>query len=154
MSKRSARHATIVVERRFDAPPAAVFGAWADKAAKMRWFFCNESWRLYECSLDFRVGGREIWRVGPEGGVEHRNDTIYRDIVPDERIIFAYDMSLDDVRISCSLATVEFRPAGKGTRLVLTEHGVYLDGYDDPAGREHGWGAGLANLAKALERMG
>ena len=47
-------------------------------------------------------------------------------------------MHRDDVRISVSLATVELEPHGDGTRLTLTEHGVYLDGHDTPAQREHG----------------
>ncbi|MBV8652023.1 MAG: SRPBCC domain-containing protein, partial [Alphaproteobacteria bacterium] len=60
------------------------------------------------------------------------------DIVPDERIIYSYDMHLDDKRISVSLATIELKPAGAGTRLVFTEQGVFLDGYDDAGSRERG----------------
>ena len=52
--------------------------------------------------------------------------------MPNERIIYGYDMHLDDKRISVSLATVEFKPAGKGTRLTFTEQGAFLDGFDDP----------------------
>ena len=47
---------------------------------------------------------------------------------------------------------MEFKPAGSGTRLVFTEQGAFLDGYDDPAGREHGTGTLLDNLGKALKR--
>ena len=47
-------------------------------------------------------------------------------------------MHLDQRRISVSLATIEFEPAGDGTRLILTEQGVYLDGADQPAAREQG----------------
>ncbi len=38
MTDRSVTHATFVVERRYDASPARVFAAWADPAAKARWF--------------------------------------------------------------------------------------------------------------------
>jgi hypothetical protein len=38
-------------------------------------------------------------------------------------------MSVDQTLISVSLATVELKAAG--TRLVVTEQGVWLDGYDD-----------------------
>ena len=58
--------------------------------------------------------------------------------MPNERIIYGYDMHLDDKRISVSLATVEFKPAGKGTRLTFTEQGAFLDGFDDPRLRERG----------------
>ena len=38
MSQRSATHATFVIERTYDASPARVFAAWADRSAKGRWF--------------------------------------------------------------------------------------------------------------------
>ncbi len=38
MTERSVTHATFVVERLYDASPARVFAAWADPAAKRRWF--------------------------------------------------------------------------------------------------------------------
>jgi hypothetical protein len=38
------------------------------------------------------------------------------------------------------LATFEIKPAGQGTQLTLTEHGAFLDGYDDAGSREHGTG--------------
>ena len=50
-----------------------------------------------------------------------------------------------------SLATIEFKPAGKGTRLVLTEQGVFLDGYDDAGSREHGTGHLLDALGASLK---
>ena len=71
--------------------------------------------------------------------------------MPNERIIAVYDMHLDQTRISVSLATVEFKAAGAGTQLIYTEQGAFLDGYDDPAGREHGTHALLDNLDKALK---
>ena len=61
-----------------------------------------------------------------------------------------YDMHLDDTRISVSLATVEFEPEGAGTRLVLTEQGAFLDGFDDPSLRERGTRDLLAALDAAL----
>jgi hypothetical protein len=45
-------------------------------------------------------------------------------------------MHLDDRHISISLATVELKPAGKGTRLIFTEQAIMLDGYSDPDARE------------------
>ncbi|MFL6111564.1 MAG: SRPBCC domain-containing protein, partial [Catenulispora sp.] len=76
----------------------------------------------------------------------------YQDIVPNERIVTSYDMHMDDKRISVSLATVEFRPDGTGTRLVLTEQGAFLDGYDDPADRQRGTVELLDALAVELKR--
>src|SRR2546429_523910 len=152
MTERSVTHATFVVERTYDAPPARVFAAWANPAAKARWFAGPDEWGPGEHELDFRVGGREISRGGPKGGPVHAFDGRYHDIVPDQRIVYTYDMHLDDTRISVSLATVELKPAGTGMRLTFTEQGAFLDGHDTPAQREQGTGALLDALGAELRR--
>jgi uncharacterized protein YndB with AHSA1/START domain len=72
-------------------------------------------------------------------------------LVPDERIIYAYDMRIGEQRISVSLASIELTPAEAGTRLVLTEHGMFLDGLDQAADRERGTRELLDKLAAALD---
>jgi uncharacterized protein YndB with AHSA1/START domain len=150
MTERSVEHATFAVERTYEASPARVFAAWADPEAKARWF--GGSGEEGEFELDFRVGGRERTRGGPEGGPVFTFDGRYQDIVPDERIVYSYDMHLDKTRISVSLATVEFKPDGDGTTLIFTEQGAFLDGHDTPAQREQGTGSLLDALGKQLGR--
>jgi uncharacterized protein YndB with AHSA1/START domain len=150
MTDRSVVHATFTIERDYDAAPARVFAAWATKEAKARWFACHGDWVTTRHDFDFRIGGSERLNTGPAGGTDHGFDAVYHDIVPAQRIVYSYGMHLGDRRISVSLATIEFRAKGKGTRLVFTEQGAFLDGYDDVAGREHGTRIGLDNLAAAL----
>ena len=138
MTERNISHATFTVERTYDAAPARVFAAWADQKSKARWFVGPDGWDRSDHQLDFRVGGSESVSGGPPGGTVHRYNAIIYDIVPDNRIISTYEMHLDDVRISVSLATVEIKPAGKGAKLVYTEQGAFLDGYDDAGAREEG----------------
>lgn len=152
MIERSAVHGSFTIERIYDAAPTRVFAAWSSVEAKAAWNVCDTSWRLTEHVMDFRVGGRERIRTGPAGGTVHAFDGTFHDIVPDERIVFAYDMRLDQRLISTSLVTLTFVRAGKGTRLGFTEQGVFLDGYDDIAGREEGTRVGLDNLLVALQR--
>jgi uncharacterized protein YndB with AHSA1/START domain len=152
MTDPSTRHDTFVIERTYPASPARVFAAWADPEAKARWFACHDEWQSGGHELDFRVGGREQLRVGPPGGPVHRYDARYQDIVPNRRIVYTYDMHLDDTRISVSLATVELSPADAGTRLVFTEQAVFLDGFDNCTDREHGTGELLERLGAALAR--
>ncbi len=65
-----------------------------------------------------------------------------------------YEMYLDDARISVSVATVVLEAAGEGTKLTMTEQGVFLDGLDNPAEREHGTGEMLDTLARYLQSTG
>lgn len=151
MSARSAVHGSFTLERVYPASPARVFRAWADPAIKARWFGGPADWPQLERSADFRIGGKERLSARKNSGVVTTFDAVYHDIVPDHRIIYCYDMHLDGVHISASLATVELTPAGNGTRLTFTEQAVFLDGYDDAGSREHGTRILLEQLGKALE---
>jgi uncharacterized protein YndB with AHSA1/START domain len=150
---RSTQHATFVIERAYLAPPARVFAAWATAGAKARWFSGPaDRWTLKRRELDFRVGGRELLVGGFSDGPVATFESRFQDIVPNERIVYSYEMRLDDQRISVSLATVVFEAVAAGTKLVVTEQGVFLDGHDAPASREAGTRALLENLDTALLR--
>jgi uncharacterized protein YndB with AHSA1/START domain len=148
MTQRSAVHDTFTIERTYPAPPARVFAAWSEPDAKRRWF---GSAREHE--LDFRVGGAERLVARMESAV-YTYDARYQDIVADERIVYSYDMHRDDDRISVSLTTVELTPSGDGTLLRYTEQGVYLDGHDTAAQREHGTRELLEALASQFTETG
>ena len=62
-------------------------------------------------------------------------------------------MYCDADRLSVSVVTVDFEPAGAGTRLVFTEQGVFLDGRDTPAQREEGSRPLLDKLQAELDRQ-
>jgi uncharacterized protein YndB with AHSA1/START domain len=111
---------------------------------------------------DFRVGGTEIssGAFAPTG--EHVERLEYRgtfhDIVPGERVVFSYHLTVDDVRRWASLVTVELAAADGGTRLRHTEHYVFLaytaDGAHDTAHLEGGTRLQLNGLAAALGTPG
>ena len=136
---RSAVHDTFRLDRHYDAPPGRVFRAFADPAAKAKWFGGPEETKREDEEFDFREGGRETMVSVFGDGTRFGFYATYTDIVPDERIVYTYEMAMNGRRISVSVATVEVRPAaGGGTDFVLTEQGVYLDGLDNAAQRRQG----------------
>lgn len=150
MTDRSVTHATFALEHRYAAPPARVFGAWADPAIKTRWFTGALDPATAPMSMDFRVGGTEQAVTSADGGPVIVYEGVFRDIVPGERIVVANWIDVDGERISVSQFTAEFRADGNGTRLVVTEQGAYLDGHDNPDSRAIGIRAQLDALAAEL----
>lgn len=146
---RASVHASFVLERVYPVLPSRVFAAWSNREAKARWYSCHDDY-----TLDFRVGGRESNRGGAPGGPVWACDALFHDIVVDERIVYSYDLRCDDALVSVSLVTVELAPAEGGTRFLFTEQGVFLDGHDTPAHREHGTRLGFERLALELAHAG
>lgn len=148
MKKSTAVHNTFVIERDIKAPVERVFQAFADPEQKSKWFKGPPDWYQGSKKFDFRVGGREHDEGGPKGEWVSRFDSYYYDIIPNQRIVYTYEMHIDDRKLSVSLATIEFVKSDKGCLLTLTEQGVYLDGHDSAKGREEG----TIGLIDALEK--
>ena len=150
MTERSVTHGTFSIERTYPADPARVFKAWADPKIKQRWFGGGQNNTI---EFDFRVGGRERSAgKGPDGS-EYTFSVLYQDIVPDNRIVYTYEMSLNGQRISVSVAAIELKPEAEGTRMTVTEHGAYLDGLDKPSVREKGTIWLVDQLGAELDRQ-
>jgi uncharacterized protein YndB with AHSA1/START domain len=154
MTLSTVAHDTFVIERNYNVTVAQIFRAWADPRLKARWFAGSADALGAGYELDFRVGGREVNRGGPPGGPVYRNESQFHDIVPEQRIVYTYEMYADEDRISVSVATVQFRRQDVSTELVLTEQGVFLDGRDTVAQREEGTRSLLGSLAAVLNGGG
>jgi uncharacterized protein YndB with AHSA1/START domain len=147
-------HASFTIKRTLNHPVAAVYKAFADPVEKAKWFGGpKDQIKLIESANDFRVGGRDrlagAW-IGKN--LVSRFDCTYFDIVPNTRIVYAYEMHLNEKKISVSLATLEFLADGGKTHLIVTEQGAFLDGYDDNGSREQGTNALLDAMAASLEK--
>ena len=150
--ERSQTHATFVVERSYPVPVAEVWHALSDNDARDQWFGGGEAFEVKHKSHDFRVGGRAVEEGQWHGGPRSRFESTYTDIVDRRRIVFTYDMWVDDQHLSTSLTTITVEPDDGATRLTYTEQGVHFDGLDSVEGREEGTRVILDGLASFLTR--
>jgi uncharacterized protein YndB with AHSA1/START domain len=156
MTERSVIHDTFVIERTYPASPSRVFAAFASREAKDAWGDTGDITEAEPTTgpveFDFRVGGHERFGIVYQG-VRYTYDAIYYDIVPDQRLVYSYEMYADSLRSSVSVATIEFVSTADGTVLTWTEQGAYLDdfdGQDAPRLRQGGTSEMLDGLAKYL----
>jgi uncharacterized protein YndB with AHSA1/START domain len=148
--ERSEIHATFVIERSYPVPVGAVWHALSDNDARDNWFGGGDVFDVHEKSHDFRVGGHGVEAGQWHGGPKSRFVSTYTDIVDQQRMVFTYDMWIDDRHISTSLTTIAVTPEGDGTLLTYTEQGVHLDGLDSAEGREEGTAGLLDTLGSFL----
>lgn len=142
-------HGAFTITHRYAHSPERVFRAFADKATKRRWFVEGEGWTIHSYDMDFRVDGREASRFQFGDGPHMINESVYHDIVPNQRIVLSYRMAMaNEAPFSVSLVTTEFHADGAGARITHTEQGVYYNGPDDVKGREEG----TRELLDALEK--
>lgn len=148
---RSVAHGEFHLERVYDWPVTHVWEALTDPKAKSKWFAGpSRGWELLDRQMDIRVGGRERLRGRRDTGVVTTFEAIYQDVVPNARLVYCYQMLLDEKKISVSLATLELQSTGRGTRLKVTEQGAFLDGYEDAGARERGTAQLLDALGSSL----
>jgi uncharacterized protein YndB with AHSA1/START domain len=148
---RSVVHATFHLQRTYDAPVARVWRALTDEAAKQKWFGGPPGrWELLERRMDVRAGGSERLKGRWEGGVVSTFEATYHEVIPNERLVYSYEMHLNEKKISVSLATMQLKAETGKTTLIVTEQGAFLDGYDDAGSREQGTGHLLDALGRSL----
>jgi len=122
------RHDTFTISRRLDAAPAVVFSAFADSGVRRRWFRLPGSGSVHH--HEFQVGGGEtahstfsVLDSVPER-LEYRSR--YLDIVPDRRIVFVYESTVDGLLRWTSLVTVLLADDSGSTLLKWTEQVAFL----------------------------
>lgn len=138
-TERRLAHSGFTLTRDYPTPVHRVWDAFACEDQKLAWFGTGDSYESGEWAFDFRVGGRDVAEGAFHNGPVSRYEATYTDIVKHVRIVTTYDMWLDGVHMSTSLATFEFEPTTTGTRLTHTEHGAFLDRFwADGPNREEG----------------
>jgi uncharacterized protein YndB with AHSA1/START domain len=153
-------HGSFELELALPAPRSLVFAAFAEPQLRRRWFRIPSDTGDGLHELDFRLGGSEVAfaTLAPAGTAERlAYRSLFLDIVPDERIVFTYELVVDGRRRSVSLVTVEFAPDDGGTRLTRTEQYALLavegDGRNEVAHLEGGTRLQLNGLVALVGRL-
>ena len=148
IERRLAR-ARFTLTRAYPVPLDRVWKAYAEDDQKLEWFGTGDSYESGEWAFDFRVGGRDVAEGKFHDGPVSRYVATYTDIVEHVRIVTTYEMWLDGVHMSTSVASFEFEPIDEGTRFTHIEHGVFFDQFwADAPNRE----VGTRGLLDALGR--
>lgn len=151
---RSAKPETFMVERAYDHPVSLVFWAFTDLDAKQMWYGGKPKWEVTHHTLDFTVGGWEKWRGRPNSDAPWMtNDGLYLDILPDERIIHQYSMTMDGKLFTVSQQVLEFSTRGSGSHIRLTEQILFIDGVDHLEDRIEGTQGMLDSLNAHLDTL-
>lgn len=139
----------ISLERTFATTPDRVFRAFTDPAWLARWLSPGNL-VVEEAIADAQVGGRfRVAMRDPEDGSPHVSNGVYREVVPNERIVHTWQWEGSDLE---TLLVIDIEPLAEcRTRLRLT-HARFPD---EALATLHngGWNACIAKL-EVLEELG
>ncbi len=105
---------SLTLKRRLNAPPSKVFAAWTDPEKLAHWFGPADTVAgSSSAELDVRVGGRFRIRFSTANGEHHEVGGVYREVTPDQRLVFTWAWRSTPERES--LVTVALKPDGAAT---------------------------------------
>jgi uncharacterized protein YndB with AHSA1/START domain len=133
---------SLTLKRHLNAPPAKVYAAWTDPAKIAGWFGPGQI-ESVRAETDVRVGGRYRIVMQASGDV-HDVSGVYREVVPNEKLVFTWAWRSTPERES--IVTVLLKADGDGTLLTL----IHEQFFDEPARDRHqsGWTGALDKLEK------
>ncbi len=136
---------SLTIRRRLNAPPRNVFQAWTDPRQIARWWGPAEA-QVLRVEADPRVGGHYRKLMRTPDGEEHEVSGVYREVVPNEKLVFTWAWRTTPERES--LVTIALDPDGDGTMLTLTHEQFF----DETARDNHrdGWTGALEKLERYL----
>jgi len=141
MAIEAATKPSLTLKRRLNAPPAKVFAAWTDPE-KVKVWMGPGGVKVLSVECDARAGGRFRWVMQAPDGERHDVSGVYREFVPDRKLVFSWAWITTPERES--LATVEIKPDGDGSLLTLT-HEQFFDA-DARDRHQGGWTSALDKM--------
>lgn len=151
----------VIVTRVFDAPVQLVWDTWTRPEHVKRWWGPKDYTSPF-CTIDLKVGGKYIFCMrGPDGQDTWSTGT-YREIVPNERLVFTDSFADKDGNIVPAshygipgewplelLLTVTFQETGGKTSLTLRHDG--LPAFLDRSMAQAGWGESFDKIEETLK---
>lgn len=136
---------SLTIKRRFNAAPAKVFAAWTDPEKVKRWMSPGEV-KMLSAENDARIGGRFRWVMQAPDGEHHDVSGVYREVIPNEKLVFTWAWISTPERES--LVTLTFKADGDGTLFTI----VHEQFFDETARDNHnkGWTSAMEKLDKYL----
>jgi uncharacterized protein YndB with AHSA1/START domain len=134
---------SLTLKRRVNATPAKVFAAWIDPEKVKRWMGPGEV-KVLRVESDPRTGGRYRWLMQSPNGEEHDISGVYREVVPNEKLVFTWASKSTPERES--LVTVSIKPDGNGSMLTLTHEQFFDEEARDR--HEQGWTGAMVKFEK------
>jgi len=134
---------SLTIKRRFNAAPAKIYAAWTDPEKLAAWFGpAKVKEGSVQAETDLRIGGRYRISFHATDGEYFQAGGVYRDIVPNERIVMSWAWHSTPERES--QLTIALKPDGAGTLLTLHHEQFFNEAARD--GHEKGWTELLAKL--------
>ena len=138
---------SLTLKRRLKAAPGKVFAAWTDPEKIVRWFGPKETLAgSVRVQADVRPGGRYRMNFTTDDGEHHQVGGVYREVVPDSRLVFTWAWQSTPERQSLVIVTIV--PDGDGSLLTL-HHEQFFD-QKARDGHERGWSGTLDKLERFL----
>jgi uncharacterized protein YndB with AHSA1/START domain len=138
----------VALDRVIAAPRSKVYRAWLDPAVLARWMGPND-FTVTLATVDERVGGvHQVEMLDADGG-HHVFVSVIEELVPDERIVFAFRFAPEAEQTKLTLT---FDDAdGGGTALRLRHERITMDGELNNQSVNDGWSQTLAKLQTLCE---
>lgn len=125
------RHGELILKRHIKAGKKLCYRAWTEIEHRKNWFVVPSGWKQIEQKVDVRVGGEEILHGGNEN-FESRYTARFHMIIPDTRLVCAFDVHVNGEHYSTSLTGVDFGESENQTEVSYVEKIFYLtDDYDE-----------------------
>jgi uncharacterized protein YndB with AHSA1/START domain len=143
MATQTVTKPSLTLKRHLNAAPAKVFAAWTDPEKVKHWMGPGEV-KVLRVESDPRPGGSFRWVMRSPDGETHDVSGVYREVVPDRKLVFTWAWITMPERES--LVTVDIKPDGDGSLLTLT-HEQFFDA-DARDRHQGGWTGALDKMEK------